>query len=224
MTQNPVFEPENAPATPQLSRRALLAVGAVAGAALILPALPARADFPYSDIVSMRFLEEIARLEADFFAKAANSTTADGLQEHEIGVLALIARQDAELVRWFRAARQSYGLSAYSTFYTPNLSASRPLPSYQFGAGSFNTRAGLYSTALGIKETAVGGFHGVVGEADSPKMIEAFAALAGVQGRHLAMLREMAGQNPLAAFEKSLSQRAVGEKFDKYGFNREVLG
>jgi hypothetical protein len=201
-----------------------LAVGAVAGAALVLPALPARADFPYNDIVAMRFLEEIARLEADFFAKAANSSTADGLQEREVGVLATIARQDAELVRWFRAARGNYGLSAYSTFYTPNLSTSRPLPDYHFGAGTFNTRSGLYSTALLVKETAVGGFHGVVGEADSPKMIQAFAALAGVQGRHLAMLRELAGQNPLVPFEAALSQRVVAQRLDKYGFDREVLG
>lgn len=226
MPENPVFEPENSvpTSTNLLSRRSLLAIGAVAGAALALPSLPVRADIPYSDIMALRFLEEVARLEADFFTKAANSVTAEGIQEREMSALSLIARQDADLVRWFKAARQRYKIGAHSTFFTPNLSTSRPMPQYRFGGGTFNTRSGLYSTAISIKETAVGAFHGVVGQADSPDMIQAFAALAGIQGRHAAMLREASGQPSLVAFEAALSRSEVGQRFDAYGFNREVLG
>ena len=227
MPENPVFEPESSVPilNTQLSRRSLLAVGAVAAAALTLPALPARAeDFPYSDIMALRFLEEIARVEADFFNKAAGSTTAEGIQERELNAFSLIARQDAELVRWFKAARLHHKIGAFTNFYTPNQSTSRPVPTYTFGPGTFDTRSALYSTAISIKETAVGAFHGIVGEADSPKMIQAFAALAGIQGRHAAILRELSGQSPLVAFEATVSRNALAQRFEAYGFNREVLG
>lgn len=232
MPENPVFESENSVPTEGLnetnllSRRSLLAIGAVAGVALALPSLPARADAEaaYSDIMALRYLEEIARLQADFFTKAANSTTAEGIQEREINALNLIARQDGELSRWFRAARQRYKIGASSTFYTPNTSTSRPMPVYRFGFGIFNTRSGLYSSAISIKETALGAFHDVVVNADSPDMIQAFAALAGVQGRHATMLRELAGQPPLVTFESTLSRSAVLQRFEAYGFDKGVLG
>lgn len=227
MPENPVFEPENSVpiSTNHLSRRSLLAVSALAAAALTLPTLPARAeDYPYSDIMALRFLEEIARLEADFFLKAAGSTTAEGIQENELSAFNQIARQDADLARWFRAARQQNKIGAFSNFYTPNQSISRPVPVYHFGNDIFNTRSGLYSAALSIKETALGAFYGVVNEADSPKMIQAFAALAGVQGRHAAILRELSGQSSLVPFEAVVSRYDAALKFEGYGFNREVLG
>lgn len=225
MLENPVLEPQSdsdaAPAG--LSRRTLLKLGAIAGAALTLPALPARADFPYHDIRTLRYLEEIARLQSDFFTKAALSSPAEALEEREMNLFNLLAKQDAELKRWFLAARRRYNMGAYSTFYTPNLSTSRPIPSYRFGIGTFTSRGALYAKAIEIKETAVGAFHGAVGDANSPQMIQAFASLAGVQGRHLAMLRELAGQAPLIDFEAAISRRTAAQKFAQYGFNHEVL-
>lgn len=227
MPENPVPEPENESqneAQPaKLSRRSLLTLSAIAGAAIALPALPSRADFPYSDIRTLRYLEEIAALQADFFTKITMSSPADALSERERNIFNLLAQQDGEVARWSRAARRRYNMGAATTFYTPNLSTSRPLPSYQFGLGTFATREALFSHAIDIKETAVGAFHGAVGGADSPKMIQAFASIAGVQGRHLAILQELAEQEPLIDFENALSRSAVARKFEQYGFNREVL-
>ncbi|PQV64243.1 Ferritin-like domain-containing protein [Abditibacterium utsteinense] len=246
MSQNPVLAPENITDAPFaapfevapsevagldashpkaiLSRRALLGVGALVGAALCLPALPARADFGYSDVKALRLLEEIAGLEADFFAKAAISAPADGLQEPEMNAINLIARQDNELMRWFKAARGRYGISAFDKFYSLNQASSRPLPSYRFGAATSNTRAGLFSRAIEIKTVAVGAFHGAVGQADDAKLVQAFAALAGVQGRHLAMLQELNGQTPFTPLESAISLREAATKLSEYGFNAEVLG
>lgn len=224
MLENPVASFPDDLETPALSRRALLMMGAAAGVALTLPALPSRADTaPYSDVRALRFLEEIARMEADFFAKVANSTPAEGLQSRESSALSLIALQDAELARWFKAARGRYKLGAADTFFSPNQAISRPLPDYRFDLNAFASREGLYDAAIGLKETAVGAFHGVVGEADSPKMIQAFASLAGVQGRHLALLREMSGRDALVAFEPALSKSVAAEKLASYGFKREAL-
>lgn len=230
MLENPVVEPENQDTAatplaqaPLLSRRALLTLGLVAGAALTLPVLPTRADFPYSDLRTLRYLEEVARLQAGFFSAASLSTPAEALQEREANLINLIAQQDGELVRWFASAQNNYSMGAASTFYTPNMSTSRPMPSYQFGLGTLSTRDALLSRAIEMKETSVGAFHGAVGGANSPKMIQAFAALAGVQGRHLAMLREVAGQEALVDFEAALSRREAAEQFAPYGFNPEVL-
>jgi hypothetical protein len=68
----------------------------------------------------------------------------------------------------------------------------------------------------------VGAFHGVVAQADKPEMIQAFASLAGVQGRHLAVLLELSGQNPFVATEAALSRTEVANNLAAYGFNREI--
>ncbi|RYG62595.1 hypothetical protein EON80_22855 [bacterium] len=225
MLENPVFESENSsPDGLQLTRRNLLALGAAAGIALSLPALPARAvDFTYSDAKAIRFLLEVAQLEYDFFARASVSGTAEALDERESNALAWIAKQDAELVRWCNAAFDRTNMGAASTFFTPNTSTSRPIPTYRFGLKSFEDRASLFASAISIKQIAVGAFHGVVGEAKAPDMIQAFASLAGVQGRHLGVLEELAGQNPFVVTESSLSRNEVAAQLEGYGFNREVL-
>jgi hypothetical protein len=229
MLEDSVFDSENTTSEdnsslePQFTRRALFAMGAIAGIALSLPALPVRADVAYGDAISLRFLQEVAQLEADFFARAANSSTAEGFQERELSALALIAKEDAELVRWFKAASATANMGSAWKFYTPNTSTSRPVPVYHFNLNNFETRTGLYSAAIEIKETAVGAFHGIVGQAKEADMIEAFAALAGVQGRHLAMLQELAGQNPFVTTESALSKKTVADNLASYGFNREVM-
>lgn len=239
MSHNPVLAPENIPDPPlvapsesaspddspsaSLSRRALLGIGALTGLALSLPALPARADFGYSDIKAMRFLEEMANLEADFFARAAMSAPADGLPEREMNTFNLIARQDNELMRWFGAARGKYGISAFDKFYSLNQSASRPMTQYRFGASTSGTRAQLFARALEIKSTAVSAFHGAVGEVNDPKLVQAFAALAGGQGRHLAMLQELDGKSPFTPFESAMSLRQAANKLARYGLSAEAL-
>ncbi len=207
-----------------LSRRALLGLGIVIGAALSLPALPARADFGYSDVKAMRLLEEIARLESDFFTKAAISAPADALQEREMNALNLIARQDNELMRWFAAARGRFGIAAFDKFYSLNQASSRPLPEYRFGNTIGTTRDALFARAIEIKSVAVGAFHGAVGAANDAELVQAFAALAGVQGRHLAMLQELSGQSPYTPYEAALPLREAATKLSEYGFNAEVLG
>lgn len=209
---------------PTLSRRTLLAAGAVAAAILALPALPARADFAYGDVKTLRFLEEIARLQADFFQKAAISAPADALPERESNALNLLARQDSEVMRWFAAARGKYGVSAFDGPTTLNQASSRPLPNYRFNGETFKNRDTVLTRALEIKTLAVGAFHGAVGEATDPKLVQAFAALGGVQGRHLALLNDIAGQPPFTPFEAALSVAEVATKLAPYGFNSEVIG
>jgi hypothetical protein len=225
MPENPVpdFE-DNLASELQISRRNLLALGAVAGVALALPALPARAtDFTYSDATALRFLIQVAELQSDFFTRVSTATTTEALDERESNALAWIAKQDAELVRWCNAAFDRTNMGAAATFFTPNTSTSRPTPTFRFNLNTFDTRAKLYSTAIQVKQTVVGAFHGVVAQADTPDMIQAFASLAGVQGRHLAVLQELSGQVPFVVTEASLSRTEVANNLAAYGFNREIM-
>lgn len=207
-----------------MSRRTLLVAGGLAAVALALPAFPARADFGYGDVKTLRFLEEVARLQADFFQKAAMSAPADALPEREANTINLIARQDAEVMRWFGSARAKYGVSAFDGPSTLNQASSRPLPNYRFSGEPFQNRDRIMARAIEIKTLALGAFHGAVGSSKDPKLIQAFAALGGVQGRHLAMLSELSGQTPFVAFESALSGADVAAQLAPYGFNAEVLG
>lgn len=210
--------------TPALSRRAVLAAGALAAVALTLPAFPARADFNYGDVKTLRLLEEVARLQANFFLKAVMSAPADALAERESSALSLLARQDSELVRWFGSARGKFGLSAFDGPSTLNQASSRRLSEYRFLSETFKNRDTILARAIEIKGLAVSAFHGAVGAAKDPKLVEAFAALGGAQGRHLAMLNELSGQSPFTPFETALSLADVATKLAPYGFNAEVLG
>ncbi len=206
------------------SRRALLAAGALTALALTLPALPARADFGYGDVNTLRFLEEVARLQADFSLKAAMSAPADAFSERESNAFNLMTRQDTELINWFGSARNKYSLSAFDGPSTLNQASSRPITQYRFTGQTFKNRDRILARALEIKGLSVGAFHGAVGHAKDPKLVEAFAALGGVQGRHLALLNDFSGQPPYTPFETALSRAEVATKLAAYGFNREVLG
>lgn len=224
MSQSPLETDSDFASRLTLSRRAVLAAGAVAAVALALPAFPARADFAYGDVKTLRTLEEITRLQADFFLRAAMSTPAEALAERESNLLSLLARQDAEVVRWFGAARGKYGVSAFDGPSTLNQASSRPVASYRFPLEALEKRDSMLALATEIKTLAVGAFHGAVGAARDPKLVQAFAALGGVQGRHLAMLNEIAGQPPFTPFEAALSPVEAATKLAAYGFNAEVLG
>ena len=205
------------------SRRGFLALSAAAcGAALVLGAAPARA-MEYGDQQLLRYLEEVERVQQEFFTRATLSGTADGLQEREANTINLIAHQDAEHVSWCVLASQKFGVGSTSRSGSATLESPRPATNYLFPAKTFERRASLYSLALSLKETAVAAYHGAVARADDPEIVQAIAALAGVEGRHLAMMRELAGQDPFVTYEVSLSPRQVANKLSAYGFNMEVL-
>lgn len=207
-----------------LSRRRMMGAGLVAGAALLLSGRrPARA-LGGGESTNLRFLEEVARMQADFFTRVSFSPTVEGMTQREINTFSQLARQDSEQARWFKLARGRYGVRAFDSFYSLNQSSSRPPTFYRFSAQDLSTRAGLYKLAIRLKETAVGAFHGVVGEGGSPELTQAIAALAGVQNRHLAMLSEDAERAPFVAFVPALSQQEVVNRLTRHGFNTEVLG
>jgi len=209
------------------SRRAALIMGAALPAGLLLArAATAHADasFGSSETKAMQFLEALESLQTEFFACAAASAAFDGMEERERDVFAAIATQDRQHSEWFRQARRKYGVAEHSGAYSPNLSRSRPVTVYTFQMGSFETRAKLIPLAISIKDTAVGVYHSFVGSVGNGEVAQAFAALAGVEGRHSAALHEIGGTQSLPnAFEAVISPKTAYNRLQSTGFRPEAL-
>lgn len=210
----------NEPSALDSTRRNFLALGAVAGiAAVVLPALPARArDLGLEGLAApLRFLEAAQYFQGQFFSRALQSGSIDGISPADGKALLTIANQDNEQARWINAVRMQRGLMQGRM----NMSSSLTEPNFAVG-GAYGNRAKFFDSALAIKTAGVGAFHGIVGKGGTADMIQAVAALAGVQNRHLAMLREMAGVDPFDTYVKGISVREASNILSKYGFNTEA--
>ena len=207
-------------AAPDATRRNLLALAAVAGAAtLVLPALPARAlDLGLEGLpAQLRFLEAMQYFQGQFFSRALQSGSIDGLTPAHGKAILAIANQDNEQARWINAVRAQRGLiatkgAAPSSLTEPNFAVS----------GAYGSREKFFNSGLAIKAAAVGAFHGIVGNGGTADMVQAVAALAGVQDRHLAMLREMNGLDPFDTYVKGISLQEASKTLGKYGFDTEI--
>lgn len=212
----------------QPARRTLLAMGAVAGAAtLTMSASPGQADilrglrglFYLSPLV-VNFAFEMEDLERQFFDRVLRSRAFGELAPREQSVFTLIALEDKEHHDALQLYRDRNALKGSGHFETPNASTGgRPVGRFSFPAKAFSSRQGLFDTSLDIKETALFTYHGAVDLVEKDVLMLA-AAIAGVEGRHLAVLRKMAGIDPVPSpFEGSLQSGAAGKRLARYGFN-----
>lgn len=199
------------------TRRSFLALGAVTGAAVIvLPALPARAlDLGLAS--ELKFLENVQFFQNQFFSRALRSGLIDPLTPREGKALLTIATEDGDQARWFSAARAQRGLMPSRA----TMPSSMTEPNFQMN-NNYASREKFFASAITIKSTAVGAFHGIVGKGGKADMVQAMAALAGVQNRHLAMLKEMARLSPFDNFVTPLSVQEVGKTLSKFGFGTEI--
>ncbi len=221
MTENP-DHPNSSALSDALSpldstRRNFLALGAIAGvAAIVLPALPARAlDLGLAS--QLKFLENAEYFQHQFFLRALQSGSIDGLSPTDGKALLTIANEDSEQARWINAVRAQRGLMPGRA----TLPSSLTEPNFTVGS-TYGTRAKFFDSALAIKATTVGAFHGIVGKGGKADIVQAIAALAGVQNRHLAMLREMNGLDPFDTYVEALSLQEAGKTLSRYGFGTEV--
>ena len=210
-----------------VSRRAVLAgLAASCGAALLLLQKPSRAltNVGNTDAQVLRFLEEVELMQADFFMRATRSPAFAEMEPRERDVFALLALQDDEHAMWFRLARQKLGVAEFGHFYTPNTSQSRPPRIFNFPGKDFDTRQALFAAAVTMKELSVAAYHGAVGNAKNGELVQALAALAGIEGRHATALREIGGVDAfVGAFEPAMSQGAIARRLEGSGFSNIPL-
>lgn len=217
----------------QPSRRTLLTMGAVAGAAtLALGASPGQADILrslrgllYLSPLVVNFAFEMEDLERQFFERAVRSDAFADLSPREQSVFALIAKEDGEHYKALKDYRDRNGLKGGGHFETPNASTGGSrVGVFNFPKNAFSTRKGLFDTALDIKETSLFAYHGAVDLVAKDALMLA-AAVAGVEGRHLAILREINGLDPVPSpFEGNLQSGKAGRRLARYGFNGGSYG
>ncbi len=224
----PEVDAANATGVVSSQHRQLLTAGAVGVAALGIAALgasPTQADvlrglkgFLYLDPLVVNFAFEMEELESEFFRRALLSKGYDELNEREKNVFNLIACEDKEHFEAIGKLRAKNGNKSAGSLETSNASSSRRPGFFGFGK-AFNSRADLFATALDIKETTLFAYHGAVDIVAKDTLMLA-AAIAGVEGRHAAVLRELNGLDPVPSpFEQRLYPDAAGKRLKKYGFN-----
>ncbi len=204
------------------ARRHLLALGTALGGAAFAGALfnPARADLVaavgkifYLDPIVLNFALELEELESDFFTRVTSSTGFGQLNERQQNVFYTMATQDKEhfeklgKIRSIRGDRASRSNQASST---------RPKV---FRFSSLSTQDQVLKAALDLKENALFAYHGAVGLLKDPALLTTAASIAGVEGRHVSVLRESMGLDPVPApFEGALEAQVSGRKLARYGF------
>lgn len=213
------------------ARRRLIVAGAAVGAAsLLLGATPMGPTAGHADLVRslkgllhldpivMNFAFELEELQKEFFNNALLGDAYDALQPREKNAFNLIAREDKEHFETIKKLRERTGNKNGGRFNSPNASSGRRPRFFNFPKNAFKDRAKLFSTALDIKETSLFAYHGAVDLVHKDTLMLA-AAIAGVEGRHVALLRELNGMDPIpSAFEAAMGAQSAGAHLGRYGF------
>ena len=209
------------------ARRQFFALATAVGGATLAGALykPAQADLVaslgkifYLDPTVLNFAFAIEELEADFFNRAFRSKGFSQLRGEENSLFATIAAQDAAHKQLLERLRGPFHAKNAGSFETFNASESRRPRTFTYP--TLGSRDDLLKTALDIKENALFTYHGAVGIVRNKQLLGAAAAIAGVEGRHVAVLRDMMGMDPVPApFEGAITAQVAGRKFVKYGLD-----
>ncbi len=209
------------------TRRQLIAMATVACGATVASAMfkPAQADLVakigklfYLDSIVLNFAFEMEELQKDLYTRLATSKGYGYLDGRERNLISLFAQQDSEHFDVLNAARDSFGYQDAGSTETLNTFASRRARFFKYPA--LNDRESVLNTALDVKETVLFGYHGAVGIVRSKQLLAVAAAIAGVEGRHAAVLRQTIGLKPATApFEGAYAAQHTGYKLGKYGFN-----
>ncbi len=107
-----------------------------------------------------------------------------------------------------------------NTFESRTLEHTRRPRFFRYPTDAFKNRESLLNEAISLKENVLFAYHGAVDLVRDPKLLGPAAAIAGVEGRHLVVLRELAGLDPVpTSFEGQVSPQAIGDRLAKrYGF------
>ena len=208
------------------TRRQLLAMATATCGVTVAAAIfnPARADLVakigklfYLDSIVLNFAFEMEELEKDLYTRMTRSKGYGYLTSQERDIISLMAAQDAEHYQLLDATRAVYGYKDAGNTETLNTFSSRRPRMFTYP--SLSSRDDVLNTALDVKETVLFGYHGAVGIVRDKKLLSTAAAIAGVEGRHAAILRQAIGLSPgPAPFEGAYAAQHTGYKLAKYGF------
>ncbi|RYG66769.1 ferritin-like domain-containing protein [bacterium] len=215
------------PISPAMSRRQLLMGAAICAGGLLLSRTPAQADiidtlnkFFDLDPTVLNYAAEMEELEKDFFTRAIGSKGYTELTGREQSVFNLIAAQDTAHFKALTIERNRRGTTLRNSAEGRTQAGSQGPRAFHFPANAFSSREELLKEAISLKENVLYAYHGAVHTVGDPKLLGPAAAIAGVEGRHLVVLREIAGLDPVpTSFEGQVSPQTIGRVLgSRYGF------
>lgn len=210
------------------ARRRFLMLGGAGAAAFAVAAAarPAQAGLGglggfgiTSEQQAARIAEELIEMNADFFTKATRFDFV-GANARQGSVINMIAREDLETNDFLKAGLLLFKAADAGSFYSTNTSASPSPRFFSYPSKAFKNPSNTLEFGRMLKEATVAGFHGQVGNIKDKQLLGIAAAIAGVQGRHAALLCELTGMDPVPfAFQPAMSGPQVSKMLGKYGFS-----
>ncbi|MDQ4145198.1 MAG: ferritin-like domain-containing protein [Actinomycetota bacterium] len=153
------------------------------------------ADVPSGDIDILNYALTLEYLETDFYTQGTDGNTLSG--------------RELEIVEAIRAHEAAH-VKALSTTIEDLGGQPVKQPKFKYPAGTFDSRDKFLQTASTFEELGVTAYHGQVGNIQTPDLLAAAAAIAGVESRHAAVLaRLIEGEAFPAPFEKAQPMEAV---------------
>ncbi len=197
------------------------AIGGVAFAGALFQ--PARADLVaklgrifYLDPTVLNFAFAIEELQSDFFSRVTRASGYNQLDVSQRSAFGLMGQQDEAHRQLLESLRPEFQARNAGTFESLNTSESRRPRLFTYPA--LSSREQILKTALDIKENSLFTYHGAAALIGNKKLLSQAVAIAGVEGRHVAILRELVGLDPVPApFEGAITAQAAGNYFARYG-------
>ena len=154
-------------------------------------------DASNSDLEILNYALTLEYLEAEFYQRALENNVVEG--------------RVRDLIEPIRDHEQAHVDALTSTI---NDLGGKPAekPKFKFPGPAINKRGAFLKTASTFEELGVTAYHGQVKNIESPDILKAAAAIAGVESRHAAVIAAIMDAEPFPApFESSRTMEEVLE-------------
>lgn len=142
------------------------------------------ASVPQGDLDILNYALTLEFLEANFYKQGVDSGILSG---RELALVEPIAEHEAAHVAALTSTIKDLGGEPVAE------------PNFKYPPPTFKDKAAFLKTASVFEELGVAAYHGQVTEVQTPDILGAAAAIAGVESRHAAVLAKVIGGNPFPA-------------------------
>jgi rubrerythrin len=182
------------------SRRNFIKGAALVGVGTTYVALTSRDSTAFaqgsaSDLEILNYALTLEYLEAEFYMRGLEGSLLSG-RTREL-VEPILDHENAHVTAITQTVQQLGGTPVEK-------------PMFMFPEGTFTDQTMFLTAASMFEELGVDAYHGQIGNIQSPEILGAAAAIAGVESRHAAILADLTGGSPFPApFENSKPMEEV---------------